>query len=165
MVWNQSCFRGERIYRIARVFKSLRGALRELDGFYDKLDKQELMEGSTYDCTRTTDPRSKTTEKFECIRSLTPLNRTPFLVRLESSGETVVVKFVARFGVDAHQLPAEDKLHELGYVFCDLRPPEVVFAGTKAFLIYFRWAGKLFIQLSSEKEHNLTLLNHYSVSA
>jgi hypothetical protein len=35
-----------------------------------------------------------------------------------------------------------DKLHESGYVFGDLRPPNVVFFERKAFLADFDWAGK-----------------------
>ena len=35
-----------------------------------------------------------------------------------------------------------EKLHDSGYVFGNLRPPNVVFAASKAFLVDFYWAGK-----------------------
>jgi serine/threonine protein kinase len=71
-------------------------------------------------------------------------------------------------------------LHDSSYVFGDLRPPNVMFSGTKVFLIDFDWAGKegeVFYptQLGEgitqhcegrdleliKKEHDLALLDHY----
>jgi len=250
-------FEDEHLYRIAQIFDSLRGALRELDEFYGELDKQDLklVDGNThsrfypYPATFT-DSASKTVE-FEYLRPLVfSSTKSPFLVRLRSSGEMAVVKFVARYGVDAHRLLAEaemaprlhfygsvdgqgdtdstpkntkdvfglhlgslrmvimdyidgehgealetdrrsegtyiqvkamvDKLHGSDYVFGDLRPPNLMFSGNKAFLVDFDWAGKrgeVFYpaQLGEgitkycegrdfgmiEKEHDLALLDQY----
>ena len=73
-----------------------------------------------------------------------------------------------------------DKLHGSDFVFGDLRPPNVVFADDKAFLVDFDWAGKhgeAFYPMelgegitkycngrdleTIEKEHDIALLNHY----
>jgi hypothetical protein len=55
-------FEDKHPHRIAQVFESLRGALQELDEFYDKLDEQdlELVDGFTHDFTHAA-PRSPTT--------------------------------------------------------------------------------------------------------
>jgi len=252
-------FEDEHLYRIAQVFDSLRGALLELDEFYSELDRQDLklVDGNPHPRfypypAAFINPVSKTTEEFEYLRPLVfPSTKSPFLVKLKSSGEMAVVKFVARYGVGAHQLLAEakmaprllfcgsidgqrdirktpekgtkdvfglhlgplrmvvmeyidgthgealeasygpkdtyaqvkamiDKLHASDYVFGDLRPPNIMFAGTKAFLIDFDWAGKhgeAFYPFelgegvtkycggrdfgTIEKEHDLALLDHY----
>jgi hypothetical protein len=172
-------------------------------------------------------------------------------VKLKSSGETAVVKFVARYGAGTHQLLAVaglapglhffgsidgrydarntpedsvkevfglhlgplrmvvmeyidgthgealeaskrpkdtrsqvkamiDKPHESGYVFGDLRPPNIMFSGSKAFLVDFDWAGRYGeafypTELGEgiteyfegrdlepiKKEHDLALFDHY----
>jgi len=111
-------FEDEHLYRIAQVFDSLRGALLELDEFYSELDRQDLklVEGNPHPrfypySTTFTNPASKTTEEFEYLRPLVlQSTKSPFLVKLKSSGEMAVVKFVARYGVGAHQLLAEAKM-------------------------------------------------------
>ena len=251
-------FEDGHLYRITQVFESLRGALRELDSFYDGLDKQDLklLEGASHPRfypyrTAFTSYPSKSVEEFEYCRPLAPSNKAPFLAKLKSSGDRVVVKFVTRYGAHAHQLLAEagmaprllfcgsidgqddvretpeestegvfglhlgplrmvvmdyidgkhgdalevedmpddtyaqvkamvDKLHKSGYVFGDLRPPNVMFSERKAFSVDFDWAGKdgttfYPTELGEgitkccegrdlrpiEKEHDLALLEHY----
>ena len=218
-------FEDGHLYHTAQVFDSLRRALQDLDNFHDKLDEMDLklvdgklVNGTPHPrfyphYTEFTDRVSKAVVQFEYSRSLYPSNKSPFLVKLKPSGQLAVVKFVARYGADAHQILAEagmapkllfcgsidgkedvrstchesakdvfglhlgqpqmvvmdyvdgthgeylkavdwpkdaraqvkamiDKLHELDYVFGDLRPPNVVFSGGKAFLVDFDWAGK-----------------------
>ncbi|KAF9642685.1 hypothetical protein BDM02DRAFT_3105347 [Thelephora ganbajun] len=107
-------FEDNHLYRIAQVFDSLREALRELDEFHDDLDKQDLklVDGKPHPrfypyCTTFTDYTSKATKEFEYLRPLTLSNKSPFLVRFKSSGKMAVVKFVARYGAEAHQILAE----------------------------------------------------------
>jgi hypothetical protein len=75
-------FEDGHLYHIARVFECLRGALRELDGFYDRLDEQDLklLEGApTHGFTRTTFTSylSKNIEEIEYHRPLAPLEQGP----------------------------------------------------------------------------------------
>ena len=246
-------FEGGRVYRIAQAFEALRRAVEGLDEFYDELSKQDLklVDGEPHPrfyphITKFTDPISKTAEEFEYLRQLTPSNKSPFLVKLKSSGNLAVVKFVERYGAGAHRLLAGagmaprllfcgsidgqhnienldtkrafglhlqsprivvmeyievtrgealmakpkdtyaqvkvmvEKLHNSGYVFGDLRPPNVVFVASKAFLVDFDWAGKhgeAFYPMELgegitkycggrdlkiiAKEHDLALLDHY----
>lgn len=107
-------FEDEHLYRIAQVFDTLRGALRKLGDFYDELEERDLklVEGKPHPrffpyYTTFTDYASKTVEEFEYLRPLTASNKSPFLVKIKSSGERAVVKFVARYGADARHLLAE----------------------------------------------------------
>lgn len=107
-------FEDKNLYRVAQIFSSLREALRELDGFYDGLEKQDLklVKGEPHPRffpyhTTFTDYTSKAIEEFEYLTLLTPSIKSPFLVKLKSSGQMAVVKFVARYGAEAHQLLAE----------------------------------------------------------
>ena len=239
--------------RIAQAFEALRRAVEGLKKFYDEISKQglKLVDGKPHPrfyphITKFTDSISGTAEEFEYLRQLTPSSKSPFLVKLKSSGNMAVVKFVERYGAGAHRLLAEakmaprllfcgsidgqhkienmdtqcvfglhlqsprmvvmeyiegthgealmakpkdtyaqvkamvEKLHDSGYVFGDLRPPNVVFATSKAFLVDFDWAGKhgeAFYPMELgegitkyckgrdleiiEKEHDLALLDHY----
>ena len=248
-----SSFEDRHVYRIAQVFDAFRKALEGLDEFYEQLGRQDLglsdrmphLRFYPY-ITEFTASASKSTEEFEYIRPLTASATSPFLARLKSSGKMVVVKFVARYGEDAHRLLADadmaphllycgsvdgkhdtgnpdtkdpfglyqgfprmvvmdyidgthgealvvkpkdtysqvkamvDKLHESGYVFGDLRPPNILFSAGKALLVDFDWAGKhgeafYPMELAEgitkycegrdlgviEKEHDLALLVHY----
>jgi len=149
--------------------------------------------------------------EFQYIEPLRgdPTN-TAFLAKDKSSDRNLVVKFVDRYGVEAHRLLADEKmaprllycglldgkddvridgspaegstktgglyvgpmrmivmeyierdamelwpddahkqveeavkkLHDAGFVFGDLRAPNIIFSGGKAFLVDFDWAGK-----------------------
>jgi len=245
-------FEEDNINRNARMFEALRRALGGFDDFYRKLDKRslDLVAGKPHSrfypyTTKFINPESESVE-FEYIRPLTPLTKSPFLVQLKSSGKKAVVKFVARYGVDAHKhlaaagkaphlffcgsidgqqnlenldtkhrfglhlqpirmvvmeyiegihgealavKPSDthaqvkeivDILHKADFVFGDLRPPNVVFKGSTAFLVDFDWAGKhgeAFYPMELgegitkhcggrdlkriEKEDDLALLDHY----
>ena len=103
-------------YRIARAFEALRRAVEGLEKFYG-LSKRDLklVDGKSHPrfyphITRFTDPISRTTEEFEYLRQLTPSSKSPFLVKLKSSGNMAVVKFVERYGAGAHRLLAEAKM-------------------------------------------------------
>ena len=120
-------FEDDHLYRIAQIFHSLRGALRSLDTFYDELKQKdlELVRGQPharfYPCYTTfTDHKTKHPVEFEYLRPLTRSQKSPFLVKLKSSGETAVVKFVARYGAEAHQFLAEaglaPRLHFCGSI-------------------------------------------------
>jgi len=208
-------FEENSIYRNAQMFEALRRAVGRIDTFYEEVDKQSLglvdrkLHSQFYPCTTKFIPSgSETTQEFEYIMPLTASTRSPFLVKLKPSGDKAVVKFVARYGVDAHKLLAAagkaprllfcgsidgqqdmenldtkhkfglhlqptrmvvmeyiegtqgealtvkpldtytqvkemvDELHKEGYVFGDLRPPNVVFRKNEAFLVDFDWAGK-----------------------
>lgn len=249
-------FEDEHAYRLAQVFESLRIACVELEEFYTRIRSSKVVPTEPHprffpSCTQFTNQETKELETFEYLEPLTLYRKAPFLVRLKS-GKKAVVKFVARYGVAAHQAlagsgqapnllffgsldgtrderqhsgegikkpfgihlgpprmvvmewvdgahgeaaTAEEKpdnayeqvksmvenLHNLGFVFGDLRPPNVVFREKKAYLVDFDWAGKhgdacyplgigeaitKFAPGAEdlepiEKEHDLQLLEHY----
>ena len=97
------------------MFYSLRRSLQQLDDFYKNLDMEKNVPAQTLRLgprffpryTAYTDHASNTTVEFEYLGPLTPSNKSPFLVKIKDSGEMAVVKFVARYGADAHQALAE----------------------------------------------------------
>ena len=107
-------FEDKNLYRVAQIFSSIHKALRELEDFYDELEKQDLklVKGEPHPRffpyhTTFTDYESKAIEEFGYLRPLASSIGSPFLVKLKSSGGVAVVKFVHRYGVEACQLLAE----------------------------------------------------------
>lgn len=215
-----------RTYHIAKVFTSLKRALRTLDTYYGDIRKslavpttpttpvdQSLIPRRCFFPYHTkfkeyqleADAETEFTEfEYVDVPSADPPNVTFFA---KSSDRELVVKFVDRYSVEAHDLLAEeemaprllyygsldgemdvrkrargrlecglylgplrmvvmvrlrceereawpedareqvkkalDKLHENQLVFGDLRAPNVLLSGGKAFLIDFDWSGKV----------------------
>ena len=102
-------FEDEHVYRTAQVFDSLRTALQQLDEFYDDLGNKPVQIHPRFfpRYTTYTDRASYAMVEFEYLRPLTPSNKSPFLAKIIGSGEMVVVKFVARYGAEAHHHLAE----------------------------------------------------------
>ena len=110
------------VYRLARVFGSLRLAVRTLDKYYDEVSQDPNVPALIFNephprffpypkrfkehCTED-DKESEWTE-FEYIDAsrADPINVT-FIAKVKSSDRKLVIKFVERYGVDAHQLLAD----------------------------------------------------------
>ena len=105
----------QRLQRIAQVFTPLPNALRGLDEYYGKLEKQTKLVDRVLcprfypHCTTFLDFASKTTQEFSYIKPLTESAKSPFLVKIKSSDEIAMVKPVARYGAGAHQLLADSQ--------------------------------------------------------
>ena len=214
--------------RLARVFYALRLAVEALDEYYDQVSKDQDVPKLVRDephprffphITRFVEHCSLATERkwieFEYIDvPRVDATNVTFIGQVKSSDRKLVIKFVGRYGVEAHDLlaskgmaprllycglldgnsdvrhgenslarggikagglyvgpvrmvvmeyvegstldktpdPPEDTrtqieravrtLHDGQFVFGDLREPNIVISGTKAYLIDFDWAGK-----------------------
>jgi len=115
-----------RVYHLARVFASLRLAVEALDQYYDKVfratdipalgpalaSNQPHPRFFPYP-TRFQEYRTGlgSTAEYTDFEYLRPLHAAPtnttFLAKDKSSGQNLVIKFVDRYGVDAHQLLAD----------------------------------------------------------
>ncbi|KAF9643344.1 hypothetical protein BDM02DRAFT_3104572 [Thelephora ganbajun] len=214
-----------RAFHVAKVFTSLRDARATLDKYYEGILRQETSSTSPQQGPPTprrcffpyptkfreygvgTGAEAQVTEfEYTDVPDADPANVT-FFVRVKSSGRKLVVKFVDRYGVEAHEHMAKvgmaprllycgsldgendvrhgkscvqgevkhglyvgplrmavmeyikpeerpgdarektreviDELHGRGFVFGDLREPNVLFSGGKVYLIDFDWAGKI----------------------
>ena len=127
-----------RMYRLARVFASLRLAVTALDRYYDQvlqnpdipdLDLALLAVNRPHprffpyptkfrEYRTESGPESKAADdatpdytEFEYIR---PFSGAPanvvFLIKVKSLGQNLVIKFVDRYGVEAHQLLADARM-------------------------------------------------------
>ena len=218
-----------RLYRLARVFYALRLAVAALDDYYDQISKDEqipkLVDNEPHPrffpyptefeeyTSNSSEAAQPNPTKFEYINlpSKAATNVT-FIAEVESPNRKLVVKFVERYGVEAHDLlaskgmaprllycghldgkhdvrsgerraqdsikpgglyvgpiqmvimdyiegttldtrnPPKDTragiqqairiLHENGFVFGDLRAPNIMISGDKTYLIDFDWSGK-----------------------
>ena len=219
-----------RLYRLARVFYALRLAIAALDDYYDQISKDEqipkLVDNEPHprlfpyptEFEEYTPNSSETAQsspiRFKYINfpSTADTNVT-FIAKVESQNRELVVKFVERYGVEAHDLlaskgmaprllycghpdgkhdvrsdesraqgsiktgglyvgpiqmvimeyikgttldarknPPKDThaeiqlaigiLHESGFVFGDLRAPNIMISEDKPYLIDFDWSGR-----------------------
>ena len=222
-----STYENTHAHHIAKVFTSLRRARHTLDQHYKRISEQATTPTNPknpgqlgrrcffpyptkfkeYQAGAGTEPQL-TEFEYTDVPDAHPTNVT-FFAQVKLSKRKLVVKFVDRYGVEAHELLAKEgmapqllycgtldgrndvrnggshaqgrmsfglyvgplrmvvmdyveaqkrddwpanareqaqeaikKLHDEGFVFGDLRPPNVLFLGRRVFLIDFDWAGK-----------------------
>jgi hypothetical protein len=92
---------------------AFRGALQKLEEFYVQIGNEQevtaqLFHSRFFPCYTKYLDHEQREVKFEYVRSLTLSHKSPFLAKLKDSGEHVVVKFVERYGVEAHKHLAKD---------------------------------------------------------